>query len=184
MGFANYYGGFVPWHAKLVAPLHAITGLGTPLLWGEEQQKAFNQIKLALIEDTALAQPDSEGEFVLQTDAIGVAVSGILHQWRGPPDKRKLRPKVFGSKKLTPTQAKYRAPKLEMYAAYYSILKNHSCLCPRKLTLRVDNQVLAWLKSYSTDQAIIGRWIMALEKCRSFAIQHRPRTQQRNADGQ
>ena len=76
---------------------------------------------MALMEATALAQPDTEGEFVLDTDASGVAISGILHQWQGPPESRKLRPIVFGSKKLTSTQAKYGAPKLEMYAAYYFI---------------------------------------------------------------
>ena len=182
LGFANYYRDFIPWHAKLVAPLQAITGGASSFLWGEEQQRAFNSIKVALMEATALAQPDTEGEFVLDTDASGVAISGILHQWQGPPESRKLRPIVFGSKKLTATQAKYGAPKLEMYAAYYFILKNHSYLCPRKFTLRVDNQALSWLKTYSMDQAIIGRWIMALEKYH-FSIEHRPRTQHRNADG-
>ena len=83
----------------------------------------FNEIKKALIEATALAQPDSEGEFVLDTDANGVAISGILHQWQGPPGERRLRPIVYGSKKLTTTQAKYEAPKLEMFAAYYFIVK-------------------------------------------------------------
>ena len=27
LGYANYYREFIPWHTKLVAPLHAITGL-------------------------------------------------------------------------------------------------------------------------------------------------------------
>ena len=143
MGFANYYRDFIPWHANLVAPLHAMTGTGSPFLWGEEQQQAFNNIKMALMEVTALTQPDTEGEFVLDTDASGVAISGILHQWQGPPENRKLRPIAFGSKKLTPTQTKYGAPKLEMYAAYCFILKNHSSLCPSKFLLRVDNQALS-----------------------------------------
>ena len=69
LGFANYYLDFIPWHAQLVAPLHAITGTGTSFLWGEEQQQAFNGIKVALFEATALAQPDSEWKFVLNTDA-------------------------------------------------------------------------------------------------------------------
>ena len=60
LGFANYYREFIPWHAKLVAPLHADTGLNVTFTWGPEQQKAFNEIKKALIEATALAQPDSE----------------------------------------------------------------------------------------------------------------------------
>ena len=182
LGLANYYREFIPWHVKLVAPLHAITGLGAPFAWGDEQQQAFNAIKLALIEATALAQPDSEGEFVLDTDASAVAISGILHQWQGPPGERRLRPIVYGSKKLNATQAKYGAPELEMYAAYYFILKNHSYLCSRKFILRVDNQALSWLKTYSTDQALIARWVMALEKYH-FKVEHRPRTQHRNADG-
>ena len=154
LGFANYYRDFVPWHAKLVAPLHAVTGLNVAFAWRPEQQKAFNEIKKALIEATALAQPDSEREFVLDTDASSVAISGILHQWQGPPGHCRLRTIVYGSKKLTTTQAMYGAPKLEMYTAYYFIVKNHSYLCPRKITLRVDNQALSWLKTYSTDQAL------------------------------
>ena len=97
------------------------------------------------------------------------------------PGERRLRPIVYGSKKLNATQAKYGAPKLEMYAAYYFILKNHSYLCSRKFIHRVDNQALSWLKTYSTDQALIGRWVMALEKYH-FKVEHRPRTQHRNAD--
>ena len=77
LGFANYYREFIPWHAKLVAPLHAVTGLNATFAWGPEQQKAFNEIKKALIEATALAQPDSEGEFVLDTDASAVAISAF-----------------------------------------------------------------------------------------------------------
>ena len=69
-----------------------------------------------------------------------------------------------------------------MYAAYYFIVKNHSYLCPRKFTLRVDNQALSWLKTYSTVQAMLGRWIMTLDKYH-FRVEQRPRTQHRNADG-
>ena len=92
--------------------------------------KAFNETKKALIAATALVQPDSEGEFLLDTDASAVVNSGILHQWQGPKGQRRLRPLVYGSKKLTAIQAKYGAPKLEMYAAYHFIVKNYSYLCP------------------------------------------------------
>ena len=128
LGFANYYCEFIPWHAKLLALLHAINGINATFMWGTEQRLPFDEVKKALIDATALAQPDSEGEFVLATDASAVAISGILHQWQGPPGERFQRPIVYGSKKLTATQAKYGAPKLEMYAAYYFIVKNHSYL--------------------------------------------------------
>ena len=167
---------------RACGPLACYYRLGATFAWGDEQQQAFNDIKLGLIEPTALAQPDSEGEFLLDTDASAVAISRILHQWQGLPGERRLRPIVYGSKKLNATQAKYGAPKLEMYPAYYFILKNHNYLCSRKFILRVDNQAFSWLKTYSTDQASIGRWIMVLEKYHS-KVKHRPRTKHRNADG-
>ena len=43
---------------KLVAALHTVTGLNSTFAWGPEQQQAFNEIKKALIDETALAQPD------------------------------------------------------------------------------------------------------------------------------
>ena len=181
LGFANYYPEF-SLAGQACGPLACYYRPGRDFCLGDEQQQVFNAIKLALIEATALAQPDSEGEFVLDTDASAVAVSGISHQWQGPPGERRLRPILYGSKKLNATQAKYGAPELEMYAAYYFILKNHSYLFSRKFNLRVDNQALSGLKTYSTDQALIGRWIMALEKY-LFKVEHRPITQHRKADG-
>ena len=83
LGFANYYREFNPWHAQMVAPLHAITGIKATFAWGTEQQLAFNEVKKGLIDATALAQPDSEGEFVLGTDASAVAISGKAHQEKG-----------------------------------------------------------------------------------------------------
>jgi len=93
-----------------------------------------------------------------------------------------LRPIIFGSKSLTKSQLNYGAPKLEMYAVFYFIEKFHSYLAGREFTLRVDNQALSWLKTYSMDQAMIGRWIARLDQY-NFKVVHRPRTQHRNADG-
>ena len=61
---------------------------------------------------------------MLNTDASAVAISGILHQWQSLPCKNRLRPVVYSSKKLSASQAKYGAPSLEVYAAYYFIPKN------------------------------------------------------------
>ena len=76
----------------------------------------------------------------------------------------------------------YGAPKLEMFAAFYFIEKFHSYLAARKFTLRVDNQALSWLKTYSMDLAMIGRWISRLDQY-DFEVEHRARTKHFNADG-
>ena len=76
----------------------------------------------------------------------------------------------------------FGAPKLEMYAVFSFIEKFLSYIAGREFTLRVDNQALSWLKTYSMDQTMIGRWIARLDQYH-FKTIHRPRMQHRNADG-
>ena len=108
--------------------------------------------------------------------------SGILHQeqqWNG---RTVLRPVYYGSHALNPTQMKYGAPKLEMLAVVTYVKKFHSYLAPRRFVLRVDNQALSWLKTYSMDLGMVGRWLMCLDQY-NMEIEHRPRTRHTNADG-
>ena len=182
LGFANYYRDFIPFHAAKVQPMQELLRKNQHFYWKEKHQEAFDSVKQALADATALAAPNEEGRFVLDTDASAVAIAGILHQEQQYNGKTILRPIVYGSKSLTRTQMNYGAPKLEMYAVFYFIEKFHSYLAGREFTLRVDNQALSWLKTYSMDQAMIGRWIARLDQYHIKTI-HRPRTQHRNADG-
>ena len=182
LGFANYYRDFIPFHAAKVQPMQKLLRKNQHFYWKEKHQEAFDSVKQALADATALAAPNEEGRFVLDTDASAVAIAGILHQEQEYNGKTILRPIVYGSKSLTRTQMNYGAPKLEMYAVFYFIEKFHSYLAGREFTLRVDNQALSWLKTYSMDQAMIGRWIARLDQYH-FKTIHRPRTQHRNADG-
>ena len=182
LGFANYYRDFIPFHAAKVQPMQELLRKNQHFYWKEKHQEAFDSVKQALADATALAAPNEEGRFVLDTDASAVAIAGILHQEQQHNGKTILRPIVYGSKSLTRTQMNYGAPKLEMYAVFYFIEKFHSYLAGREFTLGVDNQALSWLKTYSMDQAMIGRWIARLDQYH-FKTIHRPRTQHRNADG-
>ena len=73
-------------------------------------------MRQAVVDATALAAPNAEGRFVLDTDASAVVIAGILHQEQEYNGKTILRPIVYGSKSLTRTQLNYEAQNLEMYA--------------------------------------------------------------------
>ena len=182
LGFANYYRDFVPFHAAKVQLMQELLKKNQHFSWDRRHQEAFDSVKRALSDATTLAAPNEQGRFVLDTDASKVAIAGILHQEQEYNGKTILRPIVYGSKSLTKTQLNYGAPKLEMYAVFYFVEKFHSYLAGREFTLRVDNQALSWLKTYSMDQAMIGRWIARLDQYH-FKMIHRPRTQHRNVDG-
>ena len=182
LGFANYYRDFVPFHAAKVQPMQELLKKNQHFHWESKHQEAFDSVKQALADATTLAAPNEQGRFVLDTDASTVAIAGILHPEQEHNGKTILRPIVHGSKSQTRTQLNYGAPKLEMYAVFYFVEKFHSYLAGREFTLRVDNQALSWLNTYSMDQAMIGRWIARLDQYH-FKTVHRPRTQHRNADG-
>ena len=69
-----------------------------------------------------------------------------------------------------------------MLAVLYFLEKICSQLAGRQFTLRVDNQALSWLKTYSMDNGLIGRWIARLGHY-DKKIVHRPREKHTNADG-
>ena len=150
--------------------------------WVARHQEAFDAVQQALVNATTLAAPNEEGRLVLETDASAVAIDGILHQEQEHNGKTILRPIVYRSNSLTKSQLNYGAQKLEMYAVFNFFEKFHSYLAGREFTLRVDNQALSWLKTYSVDQAMIGRWIARLDQYH-FKTIRRPRTQHRNAYG-
>ena len=150
--------------------------------WNEKHQEAFDSAKQALVDATALKAPNEEGRYVSDTDASAVATAGILHQEQECNGKIIHRPIVYGCKSLSRTQLNYGAPKLEMYAMFYFIKQIHSYIAGREFTLRLDTQALSWLKTYSMDEAMIGRWIVRLDQYH-FRTLHRPRTQHSNADG-
>ena len=88
----------------------------------------------------------------------------------------------YGSKSLNECHKKYGAPKLEICAAVTFVKKFHSFLALRKFILRVDNQALSWLKTYSMDENLIERWLVVLDQY-DFGVEHRPRHKHTNADG-
>jgi hypothetical protein len=66
--------------SHMLAPL---TGLVSPLVnykWGEEQQKAFDEIKQKVSQETLLAFPDFEKEFHAYTDASNKQLGAVIMQ--------------------------------------------------------------------------------------------------------
>ena len=48
--------------------------------WNEEQQEAFEKLKVALTQAPVLARPDLSLPFTLQTNASDYAIAGVLTQ--------------------------------------------------------------------------------------------------------
>lgn len=65
LGTAGYCRLWIPGFAEMAAPLYPLTKQGTMFDWGEEQQRAFKNIKKALLASPALGLPDITKSFDL-----------------------------------------------------------------------------------------------------------------------
>jgi hypothetical protein len=64
----------------LVAPLHAITSSGKRFQSGKNQKKAFDEIKIKIIQAPVLALPNLQNPFEVEADASGYAMVAVLMQ--------------------------------------------------------------------------------------------------------
>ena len=77
MNFVSIY----PELQKLLKPIYELTKKGRPFVWGEEQQKAFEEIKSRLLKPPVLSMPDRRGRFLLYSDTSKFATgSAPYHQ--------------------------------------------------------------------------------------------------------
>ena len=74
----NFVSIFCPEIQKLLKPIYYLTRKGRHFIWGEEQQKAFDEIKHRLQRPPVLHLPDRHGQFQLYSDTSKFA-TGSLH---------------------------------------------------------------------------------------------------------
>ena len=65
---------------KLLKPIYDLTRKGRPFIWGDEQQKAFEEIKSRLQKPPVLSMPDKRGRFILYSDTCKLATGDALYQ--------------------------------------------------------------------------------------------------------
>ena len=80
LGFANYYRRFIQNYSARVKPLTELTK-DVPFSWGEQQQKAFDELKVAFSTAPVLKPFDRSLKTIMETDASNQAIAGILSQY-------------------------------------------------------------------------------------------------------
>ena len=110
VGMVNFVSIFCPELQKLLKPIYELTKKGRPFIWGDEQQKAFDEIKGRLLKPPVLSMPDKRGRFLLYSDTSKYATGSALYQVQiGKP---KLI--AYASKRMPEAARNYSITGLEM----------------------------------------------------------------------
>jgi len=115
IGFANFYRHLVEHFSKVCKPITDTlkTKEGKHLwYWGEEQDKAFSQLKRRFTSAPILAHFYPDRNTVIETDATDFAQGGILSQYL----EKRLHPVAFHSRKLNDAERNYEIHNKELLA--------------------------------------------------------------------
>ena len=125
-GMVNYMSVFLPSLQEKLIPIYFITRKGIPFYWGEEQQKAFDEIKHDVTHAPVLLMPNSKGHFVLVSDTSKVGCGAALYQ----KQRGRYHLVAYYSKRLPEAVANYSISELELtgvmanVAAFKHLLRN------------------------------------------------------------
>ena len=80
LGMVNFYRDMWRRRSHLIAPLTKLLSKNVKYKWGQEQQKAFDEIKSVMSKETLLAFPDFSKEFHIYTDASDYQMGAVIMQ--------------------------------------------------------------------------------------------------------
>ena len=140
--------------------------------------KAFEDLKQTVCLTASLTIPTREDVFLLQTDASGGGIGGVLNVVRDDV----VVPTAFFSKQLKTHQRNYSATELEALAMVESILHFAMFLYSRSFTVEVDHQPLLVLPTGNKlNRRLRGLWLKVTDY--HFKIRYRKGEANSNADG-
>ena len=161
LGICNMYRRFAPNFARVAAPLNSLLTKGQPKSIPpptEEQLRAFDTLRKALIAPPILILPDSSKPFSIDTDACDHQIGAALFQ---EGDDGVRHPVGFWSRSLNSAERNYSASERECLAVWaVQILRPY--LEGKHFMVHTDHAALRWVLHLTESSGRLARWRLRL----------------------
>ena len=137
----SYYRKFIQGFAEILRLLTRLTEKNQPFVWGQDAERAFQKLKIMLVQLPILSFPKEEGTFILDTDASGVTIGAVLSHKQDGVEKVI----AYFSRSLDRTQRQYCVTRRELLAVIKSLDHFNPYLYGRTFVVRTDHSSLRWL---------------------------------------
>ena len=148
-GVVNYLSLFCPDLQTLLKPIVELTRKGRPFVWGQEQERAFKEVKLRLTNPLVLHLPKAEGRFILYSDTSVEGTGSSL--WQMQEGKAKLI--GYASKTLSEACSRYSVTELEMTGLLVNMNLWKNLLKHREFDAAVDHVAVTQIMKGKTEPA-------------------------------
>ena len=154
-GLASFYRRFVKGFSSIASPLTELIKKDVPFVWGDEQEKSFQALKLMLSSSPLLQLPNFDKAFEIECDASGVGIGGVLMQ--------EGKPLAYFSKKLKGASLRYSTYDKELYALVRVLAHWQHYLWHKEFVIRTDHESLKHLKGQSKLNKRHAKWVEFIE---------------------
>jgi hypothetical protein len=113
LGLANYFRKFIKGYSNIAWPLTDLTKVKTNFVWTDQCEKAFVEIKKALVSAPVLTLFDRTKPIEVVCDASKKAIGAVLLQ--------EGHPVAYESRKLSPAETRYDTGNREMLAVVHAL---------------------------------------------------------------
>jgi archaellum component FlaC len=150
LGLVNYYRRFIKGYSARAAPLTDLLKKSQGWDWSVRSQKAFDELKAAVMKEPVLALPDFNKNFEVQTDASDFAIGGVLMQGGHPI--------AFESRKLNDAERRYTVQEKEMTAIIHCLRVWRHYLLGSHFVIKTDNVATSYFQSQKKLSPKQARW--------------------------
>jgi hypothetical protein len=162
LGKINFVRRFISNLSQKVLPFSPLLRIkkDQKFVWGDEQQKAFNEIKEYLKEPPVLVPPQLNKPFKLYVVADAQTIgSAVIQDFEGIE-----RVVAYLSRKLLDPETRYSAAEKLCLCVYYSCTKFRHYLLNVKCIVYSKFDVIKHMLSMTILNGRIGKWILALSE--------------------
>ncbi|GJU71613.1 putative nucleotidyltransferase, ribonuclease H [Tanacetum coccineum] len=154
LGLAGYYRRFIKEFSLISKPLTKLTQKNKPYVWGDDEEEAFQTLKLKLCSAPILSLPEGSEDFVVYCDASLKGFGAVLMQ----------REKViaYASRQLRKNEENYTTHDLELGAVVFALRLWRHYLYGTKCTVYTDHKSLQYILDQKELNIREHRWIELL----------------------
>lgn len=172
LGLTGYYRKFIQDYGKIARPLTQMLKKGC-FQWGPQAEEAFIKLKGVMTQAPVLALPDFEQPFIIECDASGAGIGGVLMQ-RG-------RPIAFFSQALQGKNLLLSTYEKEMLAIVLAIQKWRPYLLGRQFVIKTDQKSLKHFWEQRITTPAQEKWLAKLMGY-NFVITYKKGNENKAAD--
>ena len=169
LGLLSYYRAFIPGFSKKAEPLTKLLRGKEPFVWSEDQQLAFDELKLCLLAPPILRFPSFDKPFFIATDASDTGLgSALLQEVDG-----KLMPISYASRTLNKAERNYSVTKREALAVVWALRHYKYLVLGYQIIIITDHKPLLAIFRKEPPDALMSRWMVLIQEF-SPHIRHIP----------